>query len=132
MVDNETSQLKSDLDQLLNFNWNLLHFDGSIVTNAAKNKVEKFMKNLSTTIATQIGDKTNDLEKLEAASNILRYLIQWMVIQSLITIDNIAQMSDCHMFQCYQGYQQSAGLNTGARWQDCGHWWRHDNVGHQK
>ena len=101
MVDNEISQLKSDLDQLLNFNWNLLHFDGSIVTNAAKNKVEKFMKNLSTTIATQIGDKTNDLEKLEAASNILRYLIQWMVIQSLITIDNIAQMSHCHMFQCY-------------------------------
>lgn len=73
MVDNEILQLKSDLDQLLKFNENLLHFDSSIVTNAAKNKVEKFMEKLSSTIDTQIIDKTNEREdKLEAASKILR------------------------------------------------------------
>ena len=75
IVDNEILQLKSDLDQLLKFNENLLHFDSSIVKNAAKNKVEKFMKKLSATIEHQLSDDTNEnTEKMEAASNILRYL----------------------------------------------------------
>ena len=74
IVANEILKLKSDLDQLLKFNENLLHFDSSIMKNAAKNKVEKFMKKLSTTIENQSSDDTiENTDKMEAASNILRY-----------------------------------------------------------
>ena len=76
MVDNEISRLKTDLNQLLQFNENLLHFDSSIVKNAAKTKVEKFMQKLSATIDRQLlNDETAEhaAEKLEAAANILRY-----------------------------------------------------------
>ena len=75
MVDNEISRLKTDLNQLLQFNENLLHFDSSIVKNAAKTKVEKFMQKLSATIDRQLlNDETAEhaAEKLEAAANILR------------------------------------------------------------
>ena len=78
MVDSEILQLKSDLDQLLQFNENLLHFDSSIVKNAAKNKVEKFMEKLSATIENQLGDDTEQSEeKFQAASNILRWVNAW-------------------------------------------------------
>lgn len=75
MVDSEILQLKSDLDQLLQFNENLLHFDSSIVKNAAKNKVEKFMEKLSATIENQLGEDDTEQsdEKFQTASNILRY-----------------------------------------------------------
>ena len=74
MVDSEILQLKSDLDQLLQFNENLLHFDSSIVKNAAKNKVEKFMEKLSATIENQLGEDDTEQsdEKFQPASNILR------------------------------------------------------------
>lgn len=74
MVDSEILQLKSDLDQLLQFNENLLHFDSSIVKNAAKNKVEKFMEKLSATIENQLGEDDTEQsdEKFQTASNILR------------------------------------------------------------
>jgi len=70
-------QLKSELDLLLNFNENLLHFDSSIVKKAAKTKVESFMKTLSSAIDTQTKGSKEGLckgsksENLEAASNIL-------------------------------------------------------------
>ena len=75
MGDSEILQLKSDLDQLLQFNENLLHFDSSIVKNAAKNKVEKFMEKLSATIENQLGEDDTEQsdEKFQTASNILRY-----------------------------------------------------------
>ena len=74
MVDSEILQLKSDLDQLLQFNENLLHFDSSIVKNAAKNKVEKFMEKLSATIENQLGEDDTEQsdEKFQTASSIWR------------------------------------------------------------
>ena len=78
MVDNEISRLKTDLNQLLQFNENLLHFDSSIVKNAAKTKVEKFMQKLSATIDRQLlNDETAEhtAEKLETAAEMLLYLL---------------------------------------------------------
>ena len=54
MIDNEIVELKSDLNLLLQFNENFLHFDSSIVKKTAKTKVEDFMKILSSLIDTQI------------------------------------------------------------------------------
>ena len=44
--------------------------------NAAKNKVENFMKKLSTTIEDQSSKDIENTDKMEAAENILRYKVQ--------------------------------------------------------
>jgi len=75
LVGNMIENLKDELDHLLMFNENLLHFDKSIVKNAAKTKVEEFFDSLSTAIDSQTKVTTDCLDskkdKLEAASNIL-------------------------------------------------------------
>lgn len=66
------NQLKSDLESLLGFNENLLHFNSSIVKKAVKSKVESFFSTVSNAIDSQIsseGSSSND--SLSAASNIL-------------------------------------------------------------
>ena len=75
LVGNMIENLKDELDHLLMFNENLLHFDKSIVKNAAKTKVEEFFESLSTAIDSQTKVTKDCLDskkdKLEAASNIL-------------------------------------------------------------
>lgn len=75
LVGNMIDQLKADLDNLLRFNGNTLHYDKSIVKDAAKTKVEDFFDSLSNAIDTQTKVKPNcsssKKESLEAASNIL-------------------------------------------------------------
>ena len=64
------NQLKSDLESLLGFNENLLHFNSSIVKKAVKSKVESFFSTVSNAIDSQITDGSNN-DSLIAASNIL-------------------------------------------------------------
>jgi len=73
MIDNMIDQLKSDLNNLFKFDENLLHFDKSIVKNAAKKKVEYFFENLSTAINTRVSRDCvkNKFDYLDAATNIL-------------------------------------------------------------
>ena len=64
------SQLKSDLENLLKFNENLLHFNSSIVKNAVKSKVETFFTTVSTAIDSQ-SVKNASGDSLAAAADIL-------------------------------------------------------------
>ena len=65
------SQLKSDLESLLGFNENLLHFNSSIVKKAVKSKVESFFSTISNAIDSQITEGSRSNDSLSAASNIL-------------------------------------------------------------
>jgi len=71
----EIGQLKEDLDLLLNFNENLLHFPRSIVSQAARTKVETFFKTVTDTfnienIVDTEGEQDKE-SKMAAASSIL-------------------------------------------------------------
>ena len=65
------NQLKSDLESLLGFNENLLHFNSSIVKKAVKSKVESFFSTVSNAIDSQITEGSSSNDSLSAASNIL-------------------------------------------------------------
>ena len=69
-VSSMINQLKYDLETLLGFNENLLHFNSSIVKKAVKNKVESFFSTISNAIDSQI-EETSDEDSVAAASNIL-------------------------------------------------------------
>ena len=69
-VSSMINQLKYDLETLLGFNENLLHFNSSIVKKAVKNKVESFFSTISNAIDSQM-EETSDDDSVAAASNIL-------------------------------------------------------------
>jgi len=64
------NQLKSDLENLLKFNENLLHFNSSIVKKAVKSKVETFFSTISTAIDSE-SDKNTTTDSVAAAADIL-------------------------------------------------------------
>ena len=68
----EILRTKADLNQLRKFNENLLHFDKSIVTLAAQNEVKQFLRSDSVSDIHSALLRKNLIERLEAASEILR------------------------------------------------------------
>ena len=68
----EILRTKADLNQLRKFNENLLHFDKSIVTLAAQNEVKQFLRSDSVSDIQSALLRKNSIERLEAASEILR------------------------------------------------------------
>ena len=68
----EILQTKADLNQLRKFNENLLHFDKSIVSLAAQNEVKQFLRSDSVSDIHSALLRKNSIERLEAASEILR------------------------------------------------------------
>jgi hypothetical protein len=72
-LNNQISKLKSELDLLLHFNENVLDFDSSIVSQAAKTKVEDFFFGLSTTIDDMVPRKRGASASLrrQAAESVL-------------------------------------------------------------
>ena len=68
----EILRTKADLNQLRKFNENLLHFDKSIVTLAAQNEVKQFLRSDSVSDIHCALLRKNLIERLEAASEILR------------------------------------------------------------
>ena len=68
----EILRTKADLNQLRKFNENLLHFDKSIVSLAAQNEVKQFLRSDSVSDIHSALLRKNSIERLEAASEILR------------------------------------------------------------
>ena len=75
-LNNKIAMLKAELDLLLNFNENVLDFDSSIVSSAAKTKVEDFFLDLSNTIDDFMGPRkqtgsTSTKARISAAESVL-------------------------------------------------------------